>query len=551
MKFIFWPWLAYLLLALLIMAPLLGAGYVFTLDMAWLPHLPWPSVVDSGYVFQGILHILNLILVSWVIQKLVLLTILFLAGLGAHRLALLGLKEKEKGWDRVAPYVAGVLFVVNPFTYERFVVGQYLVLLGYALLPWFAASLFRWLRAPSWRRAAGVLAWGMAICLASIHFIGFAVLIAIIAIAVWSIAQWHDWNRLKLHWLQAGVIALGGVLLNLLWLIPWRHSASAVSAVGAFDERQFQAFATAGSNSWAVLGNVLSLYGFWGERHLLYLIPRDSFGWWWVPGLVIAGVIIAGIWRVVRRRDLLGITLLVVMVMAVFLASGIAFAPMAGVTRWLVAHVPLYRGYREPEKWVAVIALAYSYFAAQGVPVLLSAIRRTWRLRTAESFVAAMLIIAPVGYTPTMLFGASGQLKAVDYPPGWYTVEGRLQADSGNYRVLALPWHQYIYLDFAERTVANPAVGFFDKALSSDDPQLGYTSPLSSLSARIQPLLADGGSGTDIGPALARDGVKYVLLLTTAQSSDYGWLGAQPNFKVVERTPSVTLYQNTSYQVSK
>ena len=48
---------------------------------------------------------------------------------------------------------AGIFYMINPFTYDRLMAGQYNVLFGYALLPWFAGALLKFLREPDWKKS--------------------------------------------------------------------------------------------------------------------------------------------------------------------------------------------------------------------------------------------------------------------------------------------------------------------------------------------------------------------------------------------------------------
>ena len=136
-------YIPYLLLGLGVMGPLLLPGFVLTMDMVFAPVMRMPNHVDNTWLFYASLHVLNRFLPADFIQKCMLLSILVASGIGAHRL-LWQLRPDGEKFPRNAIYVGAALYMINPFVYDRFMAGQYGVLLGYCLLPWFARSL--WLR---------------------------------------------------------------------------------------------------------------------------------------------------------------------------------------------------------------------------------------------------------------------------------------------------------------------------------------------------------------------------------------------------------------------
>ena len=82
-----WPTtLFYSAVAALILWPLLGPGFILTLDMVFTPNLAMPDTITSSYLFHAGLHVLSLVVPSEIIEKLLLFAVLVLSGLGMHRL---------------------------------------------------------------------------------------------------------------------------------------------------------------------------------------------------------------------------------------------------------------------------------------------------------------------------------------------------------------------------------------------------------------------------------------------------------------------------------
>ena len=142
------------LLAVLLLGPALGPGYVLSFDMVWVPDLVLradvlgvgtglPRAVPS----DAVVAVLDEVLPGALLQDLVLLGALVVGGLGVDRLLVpldLGLPARLAGLT---------LWQWNPYVVERLVLGHWPVLVGYAALPWVLHGASRWRvesRCPVW-----------------------------------------------------------------------------------------------------------------------------------------------------------------------------------------------------------------------------------------------------------------------------------------------------------------------------------------------------------------------------------------------------------------
>jgi hypothetical protein len=106
-----YPLVAYVLLSGLVTYPwYLRNEYIFMLDMVWGP---------------------NRTLSSPIVQKLLLSGLLVTAGLNMHMF----MSNLFSKWGRRYSYLAGLIYTINPYVYERLAAGHWLVLLGYAFFP--------------------------------------------------------------------------------------------------------------------------------------------------------------------------------------------------------------------------------------------------------------------------------------------------------------------------------------------------------------------------------------------------------------------------------
>jgi hypothetical protein len=213
--------------------------------------------------------------------------------------------------------------------------------------------------------------------------------------------------------------------------------------------------------------------------------------------------------------------------------------------------LPFFNGFREPQKFVVLVALAYAFFAGQGVTALRDHYKRTrqWTRRTVALTVTLLL---PILITPTMFWGFGGQLQSHQYPTAWAAMNERLNKDHSKYNVLFLPWHLYMYYGFVGRIIASPATNYFDKPMIvSNQMELKDASPTSVDARKTQLsniILPQAGRGTHLGARLAPLRIKYVLLDKDDDYSKYAYLNNQTDLHVVVDNANFVLYQNMAYR---
>ena len=123
-----------LVLAVLLLGPALGTGYLLTYDMVWVPDLALrPDFLGAGTALpravpsDAVVAVLDEVVPGMLLQKLVLLGALALGGLGAAALA---------GRGVVARLAATSAYLWSPFVAERLGIGHWPLLVCWAVLPW-------------------------------------------------------------------------------------------------------------------------------------------------------------------------------------------------------------------------------------------------------------------------------------------------------------------------------------------------------------------------------------------------------------------------------
>ena len=424
--------------------------------------------------------------------------------------------------------VASIFVVVNPFVFQRLFVGQLAVLFGYALLPLVTRSLILSVDRRGVAHWAGA-GWIAFVGALDVHFIWIA-LVLLLAVVAW---------RHNLRTLLWGVLTLMIVaVLDAYLFVPYLLQKATV-AVGSPD---LAAFRTAGSSHYGLFVNVAGLYGFWRSGPIL---PKAYVPAW--PILLAAILLVAGrgVWSALHNpklRDTAGV-LLIAGILAYFLALG-SQGPTGFVFDFMYRHLPGFAVMREPEKFSALLALAYAVFFALGIQALVADIKS----RRVQLAAGALALAAIVGYTPNIFWGLGGQIKPSRYPAD-YAVADKVMG-TGPGRILSLPLNEYETFSYTgNRDIANPApVVFSRRVIVGGIVDAGplTTNSLSPENAYLQQVMALGPSVSDVGQLVAQLGVRYVVMFDTADWRSYSWISRQLDLKLVYSGPDVQVYRNAS-----
>ena len=525
----------YALVALAIMLPLLLPGFILTLDMVFTPHIPMPEQATSSYLFYAALHVLNTVISADILQKILLLAILILSGIGLHRLVRSAVPmTREPGDWGIA--VASIFYMINPFTYSRFMAGQFAVLLGYALLPWLVRSLVMFARQPNTRRALFVAVWLVLIGIVSIHTLGDA---AILLLAGGAVVAWRKRAQLT-QYVKYGALALGAfIAASCYWLIPLLSGKGRTAELAAtFGSADTQAYATVGSNLATQIFNVLRLQGFWMESKGLYALPQDRAFLWGLMAIGVIALVATGA-RVLWQRT---------RAFAVFIVlSGLTGLVLAvGLGDW-ARDVPLLNGFREPHKFVALLTLMYAVCLAPGIAALLDRARKKSDGWYAAAAIAVILL--PFLFMRVMFWGFDKQLMPRHYPASWIDANWQLKQDHDNFNILFLPWHHYMSYDFSGRIIAHPAPKFFEKpTIVSNDPELGKIDADRHDPRQAAITRALTGPPDKRAHELAKHNIKYVLLAKDLDYQKYDYLKKEPDFKIIRDTNDLTVFSNQAWR---
>jgi len=274
---------------------------------------------------------------------------------------------------------------------------------------------------------------------------------------------------------------------------------------------------------------------------------------WYLPFVFILFLSVLGlaVGQTAKHLGHVAMGFAVALIVAFVLAMGTSTQFSSWIFDPLWDHMPFFKGFQDPHKFVLIMALSYSYLGGLGVWYLMRAARslsRGWVVFATSALVLAL----PVIYSWPM-FGLSGELQPTSYPEEWYEARDLLSTDSGDSNILVLPWHQYMdysWLPNDQKTLSNPAKVFFGgRVISADNLEAGliYTQSTDPLSRYIEFFLGKGRESelNNFGEILAPIYVGHILLFHEADYEGYSFLNDQPNLDLVSSNSRISLYRNT------
>lgn len=479
-----------LVLSVLLLGPALGPGYVLSYDMVWVPNLSLhPDVFGLGSGLpravpsDAVVALLDEVVPGMLLQKLVLLGGLVLAGTGAARLV------APVGRRALAARLAAVSVTVwSPFVVERLWIGHWPMLLAYAAVPWLAVA---GCRAAS---DGHIPRWTYVVLLVGSLSANAGLVTGLVLLAT-------------------GVRRGAGVTVRLLVAVvaanlPWAvaglaHAAIATSAAG------YQVFGLHGDGLPAPLAAV-TLGGVWNAA----VVPASRGGWLaWVGLAFVVGLAVAGVrrWAAWTRADQR-----VALVALWLLGFGIAVVSWAApdALAWLGDHVPGAGALRDGSRMLPLCLPLLVTLVGAGADRVVSALGGLPSRIPALAGVVVVVLV-PVGVLPDATGGISGALRAVDFPADWRAAATVVDRSGLPGDVLVLPWSAYRAPVWnGRRPVLDPMPRLLDRDSVVDDDLVidGRDVPGEDPRARRIGAALDLPTPTERDRALAAEGIGLVVV---------------------------------------
>jgi hypothetical protein len=376
---------------------------------------------------------------SWLVQKILLVAPLLLAGSGVSFLL------RHRGF--AATIVGSVLALWNPYVAERLLLGQSPTLLGYAMIPWLIAAV-RCNRSRGWRIALVALA----ALPAAITPVGTVMALLTVIVAAASLTSGRRLGDAVLLGLPVLVLALPWVLAGL------RDPSLGATPSGA------AAFAVAADSPGAVIGSVLTLGGVWATGARL-----GSRASWTalVVELVLVVVALCSWWGLRRDRRLrrtadLAFAAYALVAFAVLLLAG------PGLPLWRSLQVvPGVALLRDTHRLLGFAAMSLSLLCGIGASQGLDALARARGWRRWLPSIAGMLAMVSLGFlsSPDLAARLHMVLHPVTFPGQWSKVVAAVDGSPADGAVLILPWQPFRQTPWSG---SQPFLDPLPRALSAD-----------------------------------------------------------------------------------
>ncbi|MFH1017394.1 MAG: hypothetical protein V1798_04320 [Pseudomonadota bacterium] len=457
---------------------------------------------------------------SAIFSKLFFLFIFALASTGLYLL----LKE----YSRPVYLLAVALLCFSPFVYERVMMGQFFAVLSLAALPLILHLAREFVAPPSFSSA-----WKPAAALTFLCLQAQGLLINTLVVSAYLSV--HAILSGKTRELVRPYLGFAAFLLlfNLYWLIPGLLFPGP-PILSSIDSTHLEFFQPRPSANFNTLVKAAGMYGAWRENSMrlaynypLLPVPRDS--WKLLSVAFVAFLLFLSAYAILHsKNNAVFITLLLCWPAGLFLAAGISHPWSEGAFGWFAQNLPFFSAFRDSNKWVELVAIAYAVLAPIGASILFKG------SRLGPALAVIFLLVLVYDYP---IFGLSGQISPGRFP-GEYATMGDLAAPSG--KTIYLPWMLYASYNWS----------------SSFGPDGRIAVPLKF----SQPAIISGSDAADFGavsaesqeisdclalrdPAcLASRGVSRVIVDECFAARDlYSWVGADRH--IYKRQGCLTVYE--------
>ncbi len=519
--------------------------YILTLDMPFGPAESYSNYFFGFPEWLGsiasaplslIFPILSRIVPVWILQKIILLAILFLSGLGAYRL----IPAKS-----AAAYYAGILYMINPFVYVRMMVGQWGILVSYALLPHAIKAFIETLEQGNWKALLKLAVLSVLVGVVQIH--GFFLLLLSLFI-VFLVKASACGNRREIF--KRTIAGFGAImLLNTYWLLPAFTSSGTI--LEGITEADILFFTPKASSNLGTAIDIATMHGFWRGG----IDYPDYTSLWRLAFAIIIFLAAFGFTTNItdKKRKWTILSFGILGITGYLLALGASSRLTQPVFTWLWENVPYFNGFRDTHRFVMLLALSYAYLGGLGILELVKYghHQKQFLLKWTMVALVGLSILSPL-LSSFSIFGLNGKVKATNYPPEWYEVKHYLDKQEGDYNVLFLPWHGWFdikWINNEDKRLGNPARHFFGKSIiCGDNIEIGdtYSQNSNPVSKYVEFLLRNQEQIENKGELLAPLNIKYIILAHEADYENYRFLFHQDDIKVSLANNLITLFENNN-----
>jgi hypothetical protein len=425
-------------------------------------------------------------------------------------------------------------------------IGQWLVLLGYAFTPLIIRQFINFFESKA--KFIEILKTVLLLALigaVSAHMLVLNIFVLLVFYFFYVI------KVLKKGWIDVflRVSACLLLIISLTFLVNIYWIVLEVLGRGLLMQISYSDFFVFMSRNWGSGPNLFfalaSMHGFWrapeGYSYTFQILPFSQIFYLIILFITVYGFINH------YRDEKIGIyvkSFVVTAVVSLILAGGTAFPLLLDVFRYLFDNVLFLKGFREPQKFIALVVLTYAILGGLGV----GKISLNFKGRSLKNLlILSLLLVTPFAYSINMVAGIGGQPSLTWYPPEWYDADNYLSSRPGDFKVLFLPWHAYMYFSWSKRIIVNPAKSFFNEPIiQGKNIEVGPIKTQSTEPAQhyIHFLLENKSKFKNLGELLAPLNIKYIILTKEVDYEKYDFLHDQEDLEVVLENSKMIIFEN-------
>ena len=500
-----------------------------------------------------------------VLTKAYLVMTLSLSGLSMY---LLG-RSFKKSW--AASLVAGTLYMLTPWLFDRIVAGDFSRMFSYMLFPLIFYLFVKSINSQN-KTKFFLSSVSIGLVLLFVDDIAFAVVFFTLFLysAFNILLSSNRAKKLFISITALGIVFSVFLISNLYWLIP---SFLFNQQPGVLSLATLNDLLARSSNN-----NLLNTIKTTSNPVGWFLISVNNNWFYSIWNLIITLIPISSFIALISRpKDKNVLIFSLIAVIFLFLGKGIN-PPLGGLYSWAFSNIPFVQVFRDSDKWVMILPFAYSFLLLFSVDSAITRLKELkippqkmrWlssiKIKTcpkqsskrfiAISLVLILLIVFFVSSYPFFSGDFDGELKAVNFPSYYQDVTQWLSMQRGDFHVLWLPPDIYTQYDW----IGSSSYQQHD-LMATYSPKPNFMSYSSADIAHLSYFTASliyHNSTEYVGKILAVSNVKYLILRNDADGwwwRNLGWTKDKLNYviehqsglRLVKEFGAIDVYLNEYY----
>lgn len=467
------------------------------------------NFIDANYAFGG----LKLVF-SWIN----LLPLLFTFSILISMLISYTYIRKLTHNGRIFNLLFALIFFFNPFVYSRIMIGQIGVLISYLLMPFFLFYLFNFFEKDMKFKELVKLIIAYTITgTFSMQFFVFNFIFFLFG-SFWFYFYKNKFD-FKKYLKVFALFLLLLILLNMFW-IQGVFSNNIFSSINSDHERFFSPKL---SENIPAVAKVIGMYGFWRESSYLRIFNLIPVSLWYIMLFILIALIILGYY--IDNKNKKSKFFYSLFWIGLIFGVGISHPYTGRLFDFLFNSLPLFNGFRDSHKFVALIAISYAYL----IPLSIIKIKEHIKIKKLfYGLIICLFVIFILIYNFPLIF-LNNQIHPISYPQDYSQVNKFLNEQNTNGYIIYLPWQLYLTYSWSlnsssDGRITVPINNLIQKDVISGTDTYGSSTELMS---KINICLIN----KDVS-CLENQGVEYILKDKCAlYIDDYSWINSGPVFQ--------------------